>query len=416
MWKSAITDMLKTEMTKTNSPTKITKTNVVNNNGYKQLNSLLINQNADLKEKTDKLPLNGLISANITSNVGTVNLNLPAEIYSGGFTYFANYTITGAPTSYKIREPFSSIQYQLRQNDGSIKVYTFDRVAISQFNAFMNQNASIKDQLAEEHQYCVSESDAAITQTVFLPTPSFLGVNPDNVLTEMYMPIRDENVSRIKITFSPITDWVQFNGGTTPAIELGSVPEIRYNYISSQRTRDLIYNFVDGLRLPVWTTESLETTFTATGISKTTPTNIGSLSSGIKFAGTVIGLYKSESGGAAVDSVNMAPIRIFSYDELGLYKAKDMALTGTSNSMKIKARNTFGILPNDYDTSSNYKILPIFVSSNNPYSISSVARDYIDFGNSTKYRLILPSIATGLDSGDTYTVKATIFEIDNVQY
>lgn len=390
----------------------------VDADAYLKLDKKIKSMDLDMKLKTDLLDITNIVSSDIDRNTGTTTITLPSEVYTG-LAYFASYTIAGGPASYNMRAPFDNIQYEIRQENGEVKTFTFTSDAINQFQKFMLKSQTIKDMYEETYSYVRDATSTSISQVVFLPLPGYLIDAPEQIISETMMPIRRENSSKLKLTFfTDPTLWCEFTGGVVPTVALTTAPEIRYSYISSQRSKDAIFKFFGGRRVPVWTTEVYEQTFDATGTSRSSNLEVGNLTSDIKFAGMIQALYRTTSGGGVTehDTAEMLPIPIVSSGEIGLYRGKDQVLTGTSNALKMKSLNTFDCLSSEGVTASPYGITPIFVSASNPFNISGIARDYIGFGNSTKFKINIPNISSGLIATETYKAKATIFELEEVLY
>lgn len=375
--------------------------------GYERLDRLIKQKDLDMFMTTNQILTPNLFSATITGNTGTVDIPLPRAIY-GGLAYFADYTITGSPTSYKIKSPFASIQWEIFDFYGNKQTFTFDEFAIGEYQKFMAKSNNFKEILSDTFQYDSVATSTNPSQIIFMPLPGFLLNAPKQILSEMLLPIRKATASKLKVTFhGSVNNWVEFNGGTTPAITLDELPDIRYTNIASPSTEAVLFNFFGTRKVPVWEIETKTQTFTTLAAVTNYTEEIHSpvLTSQKLLAGVVIKLTE------ASDTIKMSPLKIKSKGDIGIFKGTVQILSGTSNALKIKAMNTFDTLPSDTVSASTFELLPIFVSSANPFNISSVARDYIDIGDATDYRITIRGIDSGLTASTNYVVNYYIFNI-----
>lgn len=393
---------------------------LLDNDAYVKLDRQIKQLDLDMKATTDILELNGLISATLTSNTGTVGLTLPAQVFNG-FVYCANYTITGTAAVYNMKCPFNSIQWEIKQGNGlGRKTFTFTNESIVLFNKYMQKSQTVKDQFGETFAHVRGATETSVSQMIFLPTPAYFGVDaPEQIISEMMMPIRYESSSKLKLNFySSTSEWCEFTSGASTGIVLDAVPEIRYSCLANENAKDTIYNFFESREVPVWNITDVEEEFDATGTARSKNLQVGLLPANIRFAGHTLAMYQQYDASTTsdVDTAQMCPIKVVSNNEIGLYKKKNYVLTSTSNALQLRSINTFDCLPSEGVSGSVYKIAANFVSTSNPLNITRTSRDYVDFGNSSDYRINVPSIDSGLVYGDTYLVRATIFELDRVQY
>lgn len=394
-----------------------TRDTIADPNIYKKLDRMIKSMDLNMKMKTGKLPHNGLITGTIGENNSTIEIILKAEIY-GGIALFSEYNISGTPTSYNIKAPLSNIAWVITDIEGNEQIYTFRSEAIAEFQKDMLKSETIKDMFTQTNSYTTGQSGATQSQAVFLPFPSFLVDSPVEVIGERLLPIRVANACKLRLTFeSATTKWCDFTGGTTPAITLASVPELRYSNISSATTKKAIYDFYKYRCAPVYSTETRQILFTASGTAHSENLETKALTTSKKFVGCTIKLCQiyDTSATSNVDTARMEPIELKTSSEMGLYKGEENIMTGTSNAIKLKTLGTFDCLPSDGDSTTSYHITPLFVSASNPFSISNIARDFI-FTEGTDYVIRIPTIASGLISTDKYEIRVTIFNLQKVYY
>ena len=378
--------------------------------GYRKLAAFIKSNKLDMKTITGKIDISNIVASTLAGTDASFDVYFPGGIYTSAvFTQYLSFS--GTPTDVKIRQPFSKIIYHIPQNDGNDKTYTFDRQAIGEIQVFMAKSDSFKYVMRESGMWQTSAGAVtSLEQNIFLPSPGFLlESSGEEILPEMLLPIRNAGSAYIQFVFNTNTDdWVEFTGGTTPAVTWSRTPEFRVSKLSSARSKRAIFGWLNNKILPAWNNRAATIAdFTPSGTSYDTELASSAIPSQVNYALGTIQVF------ADSDATKMTPLNIKSFSEIGLYKDATNVLSGTSTAIRTKTLAVFDTLPYD-GQQSTASMQVISVGDANPFNISNV-KDIIPFGNATDYQFKIPTISSGVTAAK-HNVKCLIYEIIPIRY